>query len=239
MNALNRSLVELALRYANWRRVSLWRVGHLAASRGSFFVDLRDGRRHCQTNTYSRVLQWFSDHWPAELGWPPDTPRPQPSGARPAAQANANRVTAELPASGLTADREALLSFKDRLIDSTGLNWSAARDLSAWDGVTTGGTPARVTQLEVSARGLKGTVAPELGNLAHLTRLWLADNQLTGPIPGELGRLTNLTSLALWGNGLCGPIPGELAELTNLTTLSLSRNRLDGPIPDGLRQLAI
>ena len=35
------------MRYANWRRVSLlWRVGHLAASRGSFFVDLRDGRRH-------------------------------------------------------------------------------------------------------------------------------------------------------------------------------------------------
>ena len=87
MNALNRSLVELAVQYANWRGVSLWRVGHLAAGRGSFFVDLRDDRRHCQTNTYSRVLQWFSDQWPAELPWPPDTPRPQPAGAWPAEQA--------------------------------------------------------------------------------------------------------------------------------------------------------
>lgn len=79
MNALNRSLVELAEQYANRRGVSLWRVGHLAAGRGSFFVDLRDGRRHCQTNTYSRVLQWFSDHWPAELPWPADARRPEPS----------------------------------------------------------------------------------------------------------------------------------------------------------------
>ena len=79
MNALNETLVTLALHYARWRGVSLWRVGHLAASRGSFFVDLRDGRRHCQTNTYTRVLQWFSDNWPTDLEWPSSTPRPQTS----------------------------------------------------------------------------------------------------------------------------------------------------------------
>ena len=76
MIALDRTLVTLAIGYARWRGVSLWRVGHLAAGRGSFFVDLRDGRRHCQTNTYSRVLQWFSDHWPAGLAWPGEVPRP-------------------------------------------------------------------------------------------------------------------------------------------------------------------
>lgn len=82
MNTLNETLVTLAERYAGWRGVSLWRVGHLAANRGSFFVDLRDGRRHCQTGTYSRVLQWFSDHWPTELIWPVGAPRPEPCGAR-------------------------------------------------------------------------------------------------------------------------------------------------------------
>ena len=112
MNALHRSLVELASRYANWRGVSLWRIGHLAANRGSFFVDLRDGRRHCQTNTYTRVLQWFADHWPAELEWPPDTPRPGGAGKSPTRQAD----------SGLAADREALLAFKNGLIDGAGLN---------------------------------------------------------------------------------------------------------------------
>ena len=67
MNALDANLVTLAQGYARWRGVSLWRVGHLAANRGSFFVDLREDRRHCQTDTYSRVLQWFSDRWPPEL----------------------------------------------------------------------------------------------------------------------------------------------------------------------------
>ena len=81
MNALDATLLTLANGYARWRGVSLWRVGHLAASRGSFFVDLSEGRRHCQTDTYSRVLQWFSDHWPSELPWPVQALRPEPSGA--------------------------------------------------------------------------------------------------------------------------------------------------------------
>ena len=81
MNALDANLVTLAQGYARWRGVSLWRVGHLAANRGSFFVDLREDRRHCQTDTYSRVLQWFSDQWPSELAWPAEAPRPEPSGA--------------------------------------------------------------------------------------------------------------------------------------------------------------
>ena len=81
MNALDMTLVTLAVDYARWRGVSLWRVGHLAANRGSFFVDLRDRRRHCQTDTYSRVLQWFSDHWPPDLVWPAEVQRPQPSRA--------------------------------------------------------------------------------------------------------------------------------------------------------------
>ncbi len=81
MNSLDASLVALAEAYASEQDVTLWRVGHLAANRGSFFVDLKNQRRHCQTNTYSRILQWFSDHWPADLEWPSDTPRPKPTTA--------------------------------------------------------------------------------------------------------------------------------------------------------------
>ena len=83
MNSLNASLVVLAEAYAQHRGVALWRVGHLAANRGSFFVDLKSGSRHCQTNTYSRVLQWFADQWPAGTPWPQDIPRPAPSAREP------------------------------------------------------------------------------------------------------------------------------------------------------------
>lgn len=78
MKALNESLVALAVEYGRCRKVRLWRVGHLAAGRGSFFVDLQSGRRQCQTGTYERIVQWFSDHWPADLEWPSDIPRPAP-----------------------------------------------------------------------------------------------------------------------------------------------------------------
>ncbi len=78
MNSLEANLVALAETYASHRSVTLWRVGHQAANRGSFFVDLKGQKRHCQTNTYSRVLQWFSDHWPADLEWPAEIQRPEP-----------------------------------------------------------------------------------------------------------------------------------------------------------------
>ena len=83
MNSLSSSLVALAEEYAAVKKVSLWRVGHLSANRGSFFVDLQNQRRHCQTNTYERVIQWFSDHWPADEPWPADIPRPEPTVAEP------------------------------------------------------------------------------------------------------------------------------------------------------------
>ena len=79
MNALDASLVVLSEVFAAHRGVSLWRVGHLAANRGSFFVDIKNHKRHCQTNTHTRVLQWFSDHWPAGLEWPADILRPLPT----------------------------------------------------------------------------------------------------------------------------------------------------------------
>ena len=79
LDALDDSLVTLADLYAAKMGVSLWRVGHLAASRGSFFVDLKKKNRHCQTNTYLRVLLWFLEHWPEDLPWPSDIPCIRPS----------------------------------------------------------------------------------------------------------------------------------------------------------------
>ena len=83
MNALDASLVFLSEVFAAHRGVSLWRVGHLAAGRGSFFVDIKNHKRHCQTNTHTRVLQWFSDHWPSDLAWPSDIPPPSPTHDHP------------------------------------------------------------------------------------------------------------------------------------------------------------
>ncbi len=77
-DSLDSSLVTLANLYSAKMGVSLWRVGHLAANRGAFFVDLKEKHRHCRTDTYLRVLRWFFEHWPEDLAWPSDIPRPEP-----------------------------------------------------------------------------------------------------------------------------------------------------------------
>ena len=47
----------------------------------------------CTVHTYTRTLQWFSDHWPADLEWPADISRPAPSPDSPAAQAAAEAAS--------------------------------------------------------------------------------------------------------------------------------------------------
>ena len=137
----------------------------------------------------------------------------------------------------LVADCNALLAGRDALAGSATLNWSANTPIVYWDGVTIGGTPLRVTWLELPDSQLTGAIPTELGSLTSLQLLILSENQLTGPIPPELGRLTNLVVLALWGNQLTGPIPAQLGDLANLELLYLTDNQLTGPIPTKLGRL--
>ncbi len=103
-----------------------------------------------------------------------------------------------------------------------GANWTdntnwLTTPVSQWFGVTVDGD--RVTELNLAANQLTGSIPPELGNLTGLTFLDLNSNQLTGSIPPELGNLTGLTQLFLTNNQLTGAIPPELGSLTNLTDL--------------------
>lgn len=116
---------------------------------------------------------------------------------------------------GLMADCKALLEAKDTLRGTVTLNWSADTSITQWTGVTTSGTPKRVTHLKLgkSSRG---------------------DDSLNGRIPAQLGSLTKLQILELYNNRLTGQIPTELGRLSNLSMLDLSHNRLTGGIPEQL-----
>ena len=126
-------------------------------------------------------------------------------------------------------------------------NWLTTAPLGVWHGVGTD-TDGRVTSLNLAGsqdrqsgrstpQGLKGTIPPELGNLANLKQLFLSTNNLTGPIPPELGNLASLTQLNLGHNQHVGHIPPELGSLANLTLLHLQSNELTGPIPQNFPQL--
>ena len=163
---------------------------------------------------------------------------------------------------GLVSDCETLLASRDILAGTATLNWSLSIPIDQWEGVIVGGSPLRVTELNLNGKlragkipselnnltslrrlnlahnRLTGPIPPGLGDISTLQDLWLGNNQLTGTIPSSLGGLANLQWLSLWGNRLTGPIPSSLGGLANLQELSLWDNRLTGPIPPELGGLA-
>ena len=134
----------------------------------------------------------------------------------------------------LVEDCETLLGIEDALGGSASLNWSAGLELSQWTGITVGGTPQRVTGLDLSNQNLSGSIPTKIGELDGLRTLNLGNNQLTGNIPAEIMSLTHLTRLAVNNNQLSGRLKDDLGKLTHLTHLELQSNRLGGPLPHGL-----
>ena len=140
--------------------------------------------------------------------------------------------------SGLMHDCMELLAGKDTLRGAVILGWSVDTTITGWNGVTTSGTPSRVTELDLSSERLTGSIPAELGNLREQTKLDLSSNSLTGEVPRELGWLSNLEAMYLNGNNLTGPIPNEIGDLAQLETLDLAQNNLTGNIPSSIGALA-
>ena len=148
-------------------------------------------------------------------------------------------VTSPATNRGLVHGCQALLDGKDTLRGTASLNWATALAVGSWTGVTTSGTPSRVTGLSLASQSLSGTIPAELGSLFELTRLDLSGNQLTGEIPYELGWLFNLTELRLTGNTLTGCIPLALKEVATNDLSLLNLLYCQPPAPEGLSAGAV
>ncbi len=124
----------------------------------------------------------------------------------------------------LVEDCVTLLALQDTLAGDAALNWTAGQPLTAWSGVTVGGTPQRVTVLDLASSGLNGELSGLLGNLTGLTELRLNGNALTGMVPSKLPQVTTLTHLYLANNMLTGCVPPSLRTVANndIATLGLS-----------------
>ena len=122
-------------------------------------------------------------------------------------------AVADAANTGLVADCEALLAARDTLGGEPTLTWSYDTPITEWDGVTLGGTPSRVTGLDLEGEDLDGTIPAVLEALAKLEQLDLRSNMLTGPIPEELESLVNLRELRLSGNQLIGCVPAGLRDV--------------------------
>ena len=142
-------------------------------------------------------------------------------------------VSGQVHNPGLMLDCTALLTSKDTLRGTATLAWNLETAITGWNGVTTGGTPSRVTKLLLPSKSLSGSIPGGLGGLSGLTHLNLSDNSLTGDIPWELGTLSNLTEVRLSGNSLTGCIPPGLKDVSTNDLSSLNLLYCP-PAPEGL-----
>ena len=158
---------------------------------------------------------------------PPTTP------ASPCSAGNAVADAANNP--GLVADCEVLRAARDTLAGTASLNWSPDTPITAWDGVTVGGTPQRVTGLALVQEQLSGSIPPELGSLPNLQSLLLSGNQLTGCIPQGLRDMAS-NDLASLGLPFCDVLlsgltisPGVLTPA--FTSYEIAYTAAVGPSP--------
>ena len=59
-------------------------IGRLASGDGRTYARLRAGA-DITTRRAARIVQWLSNHWPADAEWTSDIPRPPPAPGSPAA----------------------------------------------------------------------------------------------------------------------------------------------------------
>ena len=141
----------------------------------------------------------------------------------------------------LGRDCATLLVRKDDLMGSGQyvwrLNWAEDVSMDTWDGITVGGSPPRVTALNLyhPDNKLAGVIPETLFRLRELRVLSLHSNKLTGEIHQTLSFLSSLEILSLHSNQLTGPIPSYLANLDNLRVLSLYDTNWTGEIPQALK----
>ncbi|XP_019056481.1 PREDICTED: probable LRR receptor-like serine/threonine-protein kinase At1g07550 isoform X3 [Tarenaya hassleriana] len=85
-----------------------------------------------------------------------------------------------------------------------------------WDGLNCSipdmSTPPRIVSLDLSSRGLRGTIAPSIQNLTKLQQLDLSNNNLTGRVPEFLANMKSLLVINLSGNNLTGSVPQVLLD---------------------------
>lgn len=73
---LKSDLLAIADRYCDATGMSKARLATILANDGKFFDRIEAGGGFT-VRRFEDSMRWLSDHWPSEISWPSDIPRPK------------------------------------------------------------------------------------------------------------------------------------------------------------------
>lgn len=123
-------------------------------------------------------------------------------------------ITAEQNKGEMPEEVTKLLDLKEELEGSGNnvLNWSISTDYNSWDGVKFEG--GKLVKLDLSNKGLSGTIPQEIIDFESLDYIDLSNNNLTGNIPAGLSTL-KATTFKVCGNKLEGKVVADFVNNSN------------------------
>ncbi|GKU94189.1 hypothetical protein SLEP1_g7716 [Rubroshorea leprosula] len=150
-----------------------------------------------------------------------------------------NSTTADDGVKCIENERQALLAFKQGLVDEHGWlsSWGSEegkKNCCEWEGVQCSNTTGHITMLNLTTYPdyryfiLRGNLSPSLFELQHLIYLDLSGNNFNlNHIPESIGSLNKIRHLDLYQCNLSGSLPSQLANLASLQYLDLSYNNFN------------
>lgn len=151
---------------------------------------------------------------------------------------NNNRKEIEIPLALLSIPEDEYQVLCALYNQADGANWNLDRrwdittnavDKNGWEGVTLD-DDGHIIKIDLSQRGLAGTIPPGLFSLPYLQELDLSNNTLTGKLEEAIPEGSNATKLSivnLGKNQFSGTIPASINQLPLLTRLDLYSNQLE------------
>ncbi|KAI8900930.1 kinase-like domain-containing protein [Globomyces pollinis-pini] len=135
-----------------------------------------------------------------------------------------------------SADCDVLFDVVLRAMTGTGIDLNKALCCNSPSYICSEG---KVTQINLSSKGLTGDISPQLIQLNKLEILDLSSNRFIGTLPPFLGQLNQLRKLDVSSNEFSGDVPASLASMKSLEELDISTNgRFNTPLPQALLLLA-
>ncbi|GLT65180.1 hypothetical protein SLA2020_376260 [Shorea laevis] len=150
-----------------------------------------------------------------------------------------NSTTADDGVRCIESERQALLTFKQGLVDEHGRlsSWGGEelkKNCCEWEGVQCSSITGHITMLNLTKYSyhlqfiLRGNLSPSLFELQHLIYLDLSGNNFNlNHIPKSISSLNKIKHLDLYYCNLSGSLPSQLANLTSLQYLDLSYNNFN------------